>query len=227
VEGKEPHGPRRAVAREGAFVRLPGDIAVDRTVKLLIPDDAFRGYIFDCDGTLADTMPLHCRAWKRLLEEYGAPFCEDMFYQWGGRPTERILEMLRDEHGLRVGDVRRAAERKEEYFVEMMHEVKPIAAVLEIARRGHMVLPMAVASGGLRKYVEMTLDALGILGLFNTLVCVEDCVRAKPFPDLFLEAARRLNVPAQECLVFEDSPSGVQAAAAAGMQCVIVPRSDT
>ena len=190
---------------------------------LQIPDRQFGGYIFDCDGTLADTMPLHYQAWKRIVGELGSPFSEDLFYELGGRPTEQIFELLRDEHGLRVSDANDAAERKEEYFLEMIHQVKPIEPVLEIAKRLHTTVPMAVASGGYRKYVELTLDAIGVRGLFEAVVCAEDYKRGKPFPDPFLEAAHRLKVAASDCLVFEDSPLGVQAAQAAGMECVLVP----
>jgi beta-phosphoglucomutase family hydrolase len=195
-------------------------------MNLIIPPCNFGGYIFDCDGTLADTMPLHYRAWTRLVAELGGSFPKEMFYELGGKPTVQILGVLRDERGLKVGDVQEAAERKEEYFLEMIHEVKPIEAVLQIARRWHGIKPMAVASGGFRRQITQTLDALGIRPLFNAVVCVEDYARSKPFPDPFLEAARRLNVPPAECLVFEDSPLGVQAAEAAGMQYVFVPRTD-
>ena len=192
-------------------------------MKLDVPDRCFGGYIFDCDGTLADTMPLHYRAWKRAIEELGGQFSEELFYQLGGKPTGQIFELLRDEHGLNVGDVHAASERKEEYFLELIHEVQPIEPVLEIARRLHTIIPMAVASGGYRKYVELTLDAIGVRGLFDAVVCAEDYARGKPFPDPFLEAARRLGVAAPDCLVFEDSPLGVEAARAAGMECVLVP----
>jgi beta-phosphoglucomutase family hydrolase len=192
-------------------------------MKLEIPARQFGGYIFDCDGTLADTMPLHYRAWKRIIEELGAPFSEELFYKLGGKPTEQIFELLRDEHGLKVGDVKEVSERKEEYFLELIHEVKPIEPVLEIAKQLHATVPMAVASGGYRKYVELTLDAIGVRALFDAVVCAEDYERGKPFPDPFLEAARRLNVAAADCLVFEDSPLGVEAAQAAGMACVFVP----
>jgi HAD superfamily hydrolase (TIGR01509 family) len=193
-------------------------------MRLLIPDREFGAYIFDCDGTLADTMPLHYCAWTRIVEELGGTFPKELFYQWGGKPTAQILNLLRDEYGLKVGNVQKAAERKEEYFLEMIDQVKPIEAVLQIARRWYGIKPLAVASGGFRRQIERTLDALGIRGMFNAVVCVEDYARGKPFPDPFLEAARRLNVPPAECVVFEDSPLGVQAAQAAGMQIVFVPR---
>jgi beta-phosphoglucomutase-like phosphatase (HAD superfamily) len=186
----------------------------------------FGGFIFDCDGTLADTMPLHYRAWKRVLAEHGMSFSESFFYDLGGKPTELIFELLRRDHGLVVADVGGAIERKERYFAELIHEVKPIEAVVAVARRWYGIVPLAVASGGLRHYVELTLEAIGIRRLFDAVVCVEDYARAKPFPDPFLEAARRLNVPPDACLVFEDSPLGVQAAAAAGMLSVFVPRTD-
>ena len=192
-------------------------------MKLEIPDRQFGGYIFDCDGTLADTMPLHYRSWQRVVGELGGELSQDLFYKLGGIPTVRIFELLRDEHGLKVSDVHAAAERKEEYFMELIHEVKPIEPVLEIAKRLHTTVPMAVASGGYRKYVELTLDAIGVRELFDAVVCSEDYARGKPFPDPFLEAARRLNVAPVDCLVFEDSPLGVEAARAAGMDCVFVP----
>jgi beta-phosphoglucomutase family hydrolase len=193
-------------------------------MHLNIPDGPFEGYIFDCDGTLADTMPLHFRAWSRIVNECGGTFPESLFYQLGGKPTEQILELLRDEHGMRVPDVRQAALLKESYFVELIHEVTPIAPVVEFAYRWHGRKPMAVASGGLRRYVEMTLEAIGVRHLFQSVVCAEDYVRGKPHPDPFLEAARRLQVAPSACLVFEDSELGLQAAEAAGMRWVFVPQ---
>ncbi len=198
---------------------------IARGVALVIPDREFGAYIFDCDGTLADTMPLHYRAWTRLVAELGGSFPEELFYASGGKPTVQILRMLRDEHGLKVADLDRAAERKEAYFLEMLPEVKPIEPVLAVARRWYGIKPLAVASGGFRAQIEQTLDALGIRSLFSAVVCVEDYARGKPCPDPFLEAARRLNVLPGDCVVFEDSPAGVQAAAAAGMECVFVPRA--
>ncbi len=194
-------------------------------IELDIPDERFAGYIFDCDGTLADTMPLHYRAWCRLVEEHGGSFPEELFYKLGGTPTEQIVQFLRDERGLKIADVKQAAVQKDDYFLELIHEVKPIEPVLQFARRWHTLVPLAVASGGFRKYVELTLDAIGIRHLFDAIVCAEDCTRGKPYPDPFLEAARRLAVPPSGCLVFEDSELGLRAAEAAGMRWVFVPAS--
>jgi len=195
-------------------------------MRLDVPEGDFGGFIFDCDGTLADTMPLHFLAWQRLVKDFGGTFSEELFYAWGGKPTERILEQLRDDQGLPIVDVAGAARRKEDYFLDMLHQIQPIGPVLDIARHWHSIKPLAVASGGTRVVIERILDTLKIKSLFDAIVCVEDYTRGKPFPDPFLEAARRLRVPASHCLVFEDSPLGVQAAAAAGMQWVFVPRTD-
>jgi HAD superfamily hydrolase (TIGR01509 family) len=193
-------------------------------MQLEIPPRRFGGYIFDCDGTLADTMPIHYRAWRRLMRGYGVDYPEERFYALGGKPTRQILELLRQEYGLQIDDVNAAAERKETYYLELIDEAKPIEPVVQFARGMHGIAPLAVASGGFRKDVELTLVAIGVRELFDTVVCAEDTPRGKPFPDPFLEAARRLKVAPEDCLVFEDSPFGIQAAEAAGMQCVIVPR---
>jgi len=194
-------------------------------MRLNIPDREFGAYIFDCDGTLADTMPLHYRAWGELLKDYGGTLPEDLFYRMGGKPTEQILEFLRDELAVPIHDLSAAARRKEALFLNMLDAVKPIESVVKVARRWHGIKPLGVASGGFRRNVEMTLAALGILDLFDAIVCVEDCPRGKPHPDPFLETARRLRVAAADCLVFEDSPLGIEAAVAAGMHWVLVPRS--
>jgi len=191
---------------------------------LKLPEREFDAYIFDCDGTLADTMPLHYRAWQRMLAERGAAISETLFHSMAGRPTEMIIEVLRDDHGVRFDDVDGAARRKEDYFLELIGEVTAIDAVLEVARRWRGIKPLAVASGGCRTNVERTLEALGIHDWFDAVVCVEDYLRPKPWPDPFLEAARRLRVRPSGCLVFEDSPLGVEAATAAGMDCVFVER---
>jgi HAD superfamily hydrolase (TIGR01509 family) len=190
-------------------------------LKLVIPDREFGGYIFDCDGTLADNMPLHYRAWSRAMEDFGGTYPEELFYQWGGRPTAHIVGALNERFGLAM-DVDAVVRRKEEYYLELIPEVEPMTEVVEFARARRGKAPMAVASGGHRELVVETLEALGIAEWFGAVVCAEDYDRGKPYPDPFLTAASRLGVDPQECVVFEDSPTGIEAAKAAGMAWVLV-----
>jgi beta-phosphoglucomutase-like phosphatase (HAD superfamily) len=177
--------------------------------------------IFDCDGTLADTMPAHYRAWVEILRPHGIPFPEGRFYAMGGMPTVKILELLFSEVGKTV-DIGMLSQQKEDAFLEKIGEVRPIEKVVAVARRGRGVLPMAVASGGYRHMVELTLRQIGILEWFPVVVTAEDTVKHKPEPDVFLEAARRLGAPPADCTVYEDTDLGIEAARRAGMRWVDV-----
>jgi beta-phosphoglucomutase-like phosphatase (HAD superfamily) len=189
---------------------------------LEIPAGDFAAYIFDCDGTLADTMPTHYRAWQLALCEHSEAFPEAMFYELGGTPPARIVEILNERHGLSL-PVEQTVAFKEATFLELSSEVAAIGPVVAIAKSFAGRRPMAVASGGHRRVVLTTLRALGIADLFNAIVTSEDYRRGKPAPDPFLEAALRLGVAPEQCLVFEDTTTGIAAATAAGMKSVLVP----
>ncbi len=176
-----------------------------------------RGLIFDCDGTLADTMPAHHRAWVAMLQPHGIAFPEDRFYAMGGMPTAQIIRVLAKDAGVVVTDVDAMVHAKERLFLQMLDAVQPIAPVVAIANAYRAVLPMAVASGGYRDVVGRTLDQLRIRSWFQAMVTAEDTARHKPEPDVFLEAARRLSVPPAACAVFEDTELGLEAARRAGM----------
>ncbi len=193
-----------------------------RLDRLELPAHPFKAYIFDCDGTIADTMPLHFRAWTRAMKEFGGTFPEDLFYAWGGIPTFKIVEQLNQKYGTTLDPVE-VPRIKEQYFVEMIPDVLPIEPVVALVKQFHGTAPMGVASGGHREIVIKTLDALGLTGYFDTIVGAEDVLHGKPAPDPFLETAKRLGVEPEACLVFEDSPTGIQAAKAAGMQYVLIP----
>lgn len=176
-----------------------------------------RGLIFDCDGTLADTMPAHHRAWVAMLQPHGIPFPEDRFYAMGGMPTAQIIRVLAADAGVAVHDVDAMVHEKERLFLQMLDAVQPIVPVVAIANAYRNVLPMAVASGGYRDVVGRTLDRLQLRAWFQAMVTAEDTQRHKPEPDVFLEAARRLAVPPAACAVFEDTELGLEAARRAGM----------
>lgn len=177
--------------------------------------------IFDCDGTLADTMPLHYGAWRATLDRYGHPeiFPEDQFYAWGGVPPKAILERLNALHGLTL-DAPKVAHEKEELFYELIPNVGPIPEVVEEARRLRGQCPLAVASGGTRFVVERTLELLGIRDWFQAVSTADDVVHGKPDPDVFLHAAGLLRVLPARCVVYEDAPPGIEAARRAGMRAV-------
>jgi HAD superfamily hydrolase (TIGR01549 family) len=177
--------------------------------------------IFDCDGTLADTMPAHYRAWMEILRPHGISFPEDRFYAMGGMPTGKILEVLFAGSG-KVPDIEALTRAKEDAFVAKAAEIRPIEKVVAVARKARGTTPMAVASGGHRHMVELTLRHIGILDWFPVLVAAEDTDRHKPEPDVFLEAARRLGVPPEVCTVYEDTDLGIEAARRAGMRWVDV-----
>lgn len=190
---------------------------------LWTPPDGTLGLIFDCDGTLADTMPVHYRAWTATLGRYGIAFPEPRFYQLGGVPTAKIIRLLSEEQGVPVADVDAMTHEKEAAFLDLLGDVRPVEAVFAVAAEHRGRLPMAVASGGYRAVVTRTLQFLRVLDWFDAVVCAEDTPRHKPEPDVFLEAARRLNVAdATRCLVFEDTDIGLEAARRAGMAAVDV-----
>jgi beta-phosphoglucomutase family hydrolase len=185
-------------------------------MKLVLPQGNFKAYIFDCDGTIADSMPLHYVAWKRALGEWNCEFPEDQFYAWGGMPVPEIISKLNEIHGLKM-PVEAMAHRKEELYYEILPQLEVVPEVLEHieAQRGR--IPFAVVSGSTRESVTASLETLGLLDRFDSLVCAGEYRNGKPHPEPFLIAAEKLGVSPENCLVFEDADLGIQGAQAAGM----------
>jgi HAD superfamily hydrolase (TIGR01509 family) len=192
-------------------------------MKLTLPDGPFKAYLFDCDGTIADSMPLHYVAWKKTLDECGCAFPEDVFYAWGGMPAAEIVATLSAQQGLAL-NAEEVAHRKELLYYEMLPQLQAVPEVLEQITQnfalGEARIPMAVVSGGTHDSVTRSLKILGILDRFDTLVCAGDYTRSKPDPEPFLIGAQRLGVAPKDCLVFEDTEMGIQSATAAGMASV-------
>jgi beta-phosphoglucomutase family hydrolase len=181
----------------------------------------FEGLIFDCDGTLIDSMPVHWHAWSAVTRRHGLVFTEDRFYALGGVPAGHILQMLCQEQGVEV-DVNAVAEEKEQSFLSYVDKVKPIEPVVAIVREWQGRVPMAVATGGIRPIIPDILEQLDLLRFFETVVTSQDVTRQKPAPDIFLEAARRIRVSPAKCRAFEDTDLGMKAIQSAGMDAVDV-----
>ena len=180
-----------------------------------------RALIFDCDGTLADSMPLHWRAWDAVCKRNGIEFPEERFYKLGGVPSQKILAMLKEEQGLDF-DPADISRQKEEAYLPLMSEVKLIEPVAAIARVHVGKLPMAIATGGRAKYIRPLLERLGVADWFQAIVTSDDVKNHKPAPDTFLKAAALLDVSPEDCRAFEDTDLGMEAIRAAHMDAVDV-----
>lgn len=192
--------------------------------KLILPPGPFDAFLFDCDGTIADSMPLHYIAWCQAMEGWNCAFTEEQFYALAGVPVPRTVEMLNEEQGLEMPP-EEISRRREEIYYGLLHQVRPIEEVVEKIHEFYAQIPLAVVSGSPRESVIKTLGFLGLLDRFDTIVGAEDYRHGKPHPEPFLTAAERLGVTPDRCLVFEDGEPGVRSAVAAGMQYVRIPSS--
>jgi beta-phosphoglucomutase family hydrolase len=191
-------------------------------VKLTLPVGSYGAYLFDCDGTIVDSMPLHYVAWKKALAEWNCVFDEQLFYAWGGTPVAEIISLLNERQGLSMS-VESVSSRKENFYLELLPQLKAVPEVVEHIDDQYGRIPFAVVSGSSRESVSASLATLKLLDRFDTLVCAGDYKNSKPDPEAFLLAAARLGVAAEICLVFEDTDMGIQAAKAAGMASVKIP----
>jgi len=190
-------------------------------MKTHFPSRDYAALIFDCDGTLTNSMPVHFQAWTRTLSGYGIAFPEERFYEMAGIPTRQIIERLSDEQCIAI-DAFAAADQKESAFLEMIDSLTAIDGIVEVASHYRGQIPMAVASGGVRDVILRQLERIGCDDWFDAIITAEDTQRHKPYPDVFLEAARQMRVEPTLCLVYEDADLGLEAARAAGMDSIDV-----
>ena len=177
------------------------------------------GLIFDCDGTLVDTMPIHFKAWSITTEKYGLIFPEDRFYALGGVSPFEVLRILSSERDKKI-DFEEVTQEKESLYMQLISEAKEIPEVMEIVRSIFEKIPMAVASGGTSETVIGILNHCSIKHYFDVIVTSEDVENPKPAPDTFLEAARRMNIAPEKCRAYEDADMGIKAIIAARMDVV-------
>ncbi len=191
-------------------------------MKLKLPAGKFGAYLFDCDGTIVDSMPLHYLAWKKALGEWNCDFSEELFYAWGGMPVTEVISTLNRERGLKM-PVEQVGHCKENLYYELLPQLQAIPEVVENIEDQHGRIPFGVVSGSTRESVVASLTIVKLLDRFQTLVCAGEYQKSKPDPEAFLRAAAKLDVRPEVCLVFEDTEMGIQAAKAAGMGWVKVP----
>lgn len=180
-----------------------------------------KALIFDLDGTLADTMPVHFWAYKNILSDYGIEFTPELFASLAGIPAVGTIEKLNEIFGTTM-DAEKVGHFKEQEYEKIMHKMKPVDPVVELVKKYHGVLPMAIGTGGYKRLAWKSLEILGLDKYFSVLVSAEDVVRPKPHPDTFLKCAEILGIDPAVCQVFEDGEPGMQAARAAGMRATLV-----
>lgn len=186
-------------------------------MKTIEVPEYIKGLIFDCDGTLVDSMPLHMKAWEYAITTAGGTWNYDFIFSKKGMQGKDILALYNDTFGVHL-DIETTARLKQEYFHNHCVEIKPIETVVDVVRRYASRLPMAVASGGSQENVLLSLELTGIRHYFDVIITAGDkAVLPKPSPDIFLEAAKRINVDPKYCQVFEDGDIGLEAARKAGM----------
>ena len=184
--------------------------------------DGFKGLIFDCDGTLVETLAAHVQAFQDVLRRYGLDVSREWCRSKYGQPNLLVLGTYEREISPLPVTRDQFLQQWVDRYSQNLHLLEEITETCEIARAWHGRVPMAVASNGRRANVQATLKALGLLPLFDAVVSVEEVAHGKPAPDLFLEAARRIGVLPAECVVFEDSAEGLEGARRAGMRTVRV-----
>lgn len=193
------------------------------TERFIAPEKKYAGYIFDCDGTLVESMPLHHKAWLSALRSGGATFDFgwDLFNSRAGMTLEQTVDELNTQFGcsLNAQDVSREQRRA---YGELLNEVRPIDCVIDFARSLHGKAPLTVASGGRREEVAQSLRNVGIHQLFDTIATSDDVSRGKPDPEIFLLCAKKMKLRPRDCLVLEDGELGIEAARRAGMDWVRV-----
>ncbi|MFV0428775.1 MAG: HAD family hydrolase [Arachnia sp.] len=183
--------------------------------------------IFDLDGVLVDSEPLHLEAERRALLDFGVTgYGLDVKARLMGRGSREIMQAFIDIYSLSGVTPEQLEHRKAHHHEALRSHLRGFEPMVRLARqladRGYR---LAVASGSTRGFIDLALGSLRLDGVFECTLAAAEVGRGKPHPDLFLEAARRLQVAPEACLVLEDSVPGVLAARAAGMRCVALPSS--
>ena len=180
-----------------------------------------KALIFDLDGTLADTMPIHFQAYKNVLKNFGIDIAPDVFISLAGIPAVGTISKLNEIYRTQM-NAEEVGQLKEEEYEKIMHKMKAVGPVVELVERYFGKLPMAVGTGGYKRLSWKTMNILGLDKYFDILVSNEDVERPKPFPDTFLRCAELMNIDPAVCEVFEDGVLGIQAAKDAGMMATLV-----
>lgn len=199
------------------------------STRVCLPEKKYSGYIFDLDGTLVDSMPVHYKAWRWALREHGAPehvFRWHEFVAHGGMAAPDIVADLNAVYGLNMEPETVAEDKRNRYAWLLLNEQLPvIQETIQLVRQlKEQGIPYAIGTGSMPSGAMETLQSAGVADLFSIMVTPADVPPGfgKPRPDIFLLCAEKMGVNPRECVVFEDAEPGIQAALAGGMDYVRV-----
>lgn len=184
-------------------------------MKLEIHPNA-KALIFDLDGTLSDSLPVHIASWHAVCGKLGCTFDERILVEMTGAPTISFAERIKREQNLEI-DPEEMVVLKQQEFRKNINQIKPHDAVIGLMKEAHGKLPMAVGTGASRASAMLQLKELEIDELFDYIVTADDVENHKPEPETFLKCAELMGVKPEFCQVFEDGELGMQAAQSAGM----------
>lgn len=190
-------------------------------MKTLEINPKAKGLIFDLDGTLADTMPVHFVAYQNILGKYGVDYSAKMFFALAGVPAVETVERINEVYGKSL-NAKEVGYEKEAEYERMMHQMKPIEPVVDLLKQYHGILPISVGTGGYNRLAWKTLEIIGLNDYIEILVSADDIQKPKPHPETFLNCAKQMGVDPQYCEVFEDGEPGMKAARSAGMMAKLV-----
>ncbi|QJR81243.1 beta-phosphoglucomutase family hydrolase [Alteromonas pelagimontana] len=182
---------------------------------------AYKGIVFDMDGTLIDSMGAHIDAWKATCEAFGYPFDADYMYGLGGVPTRNTVKILNEKFGVSHSPDE-VAQFKRNAWLKLDHTPELIAETIAVFHHYRPSLKIGIGTGAERRHAEQLLDHHGLLSQIDALVTASDVTHGKPHPETFLTVAQKIGVEPADCVVFEDTEIGLQAAKSAGMDCILV-----
>ena len=187
-----------------------------------MPDlSRYKGIVFDMDGTLIDSMGAHGKAWQQTSEQHGFPYDGTYIHDLGGVPTREIVKLLNEKYGLSL-DLDAVTETKRQAFLKLEGSATVIDATFAVMQRYQGLLKMGVGTGSERNNAIRMLTESGLLDRLETVVTASDVTHGKPHGETFLTVAHNMGLQAKDCVVFEDTEIGRQAAQNAGMDCIMV-----
>lgn len=184
-------------------------------MKLEIHPQA-KALIFDLDGTLSDSLPVHIASWHVVCEKLNCTFDERILVEMTGMPTLSFAQRIKNENGLKQ-DAEAIVVMKQQEFWRNINNIKPHELVIDLMKSAYGKIPMAVGTGASRQSALLQMKELGIDHFFDFIVTADDVDRHKPEPETFLQCAHLMKVEPQYCQVFEDGELGMIAARMAGM----------